>query len=91
MELFGDLNCGDPERKNCLNLVNTALTGGISGYPLLRLTEGSAWVATKDSEVTILEGLAAIDAAAGVTVRAKSHELPSQTVSLPSGGTLVIV
>ena len=91
MELFGDLNCGDPERKNCLNLVNTALTGGISGYPLLRLTEGSAWVATKDSEVAICEGMDAIDAAAGVTVRAKSHELPSQTVSLPSGGTLVIV
>ena len=90
LELFGDLNCQDPERKNCVNLVNTALTGGISGYPLLRLTEGSTWVATKDSQVTIVEGIEAIDAAAGVTIRAKAEGSAHKPVPLPSGGTLVI-
>lgn len=33
MELFGDLCCSDPERKTCLNFVDTALTGAITGYP----------------------------------------------------------
>ena len=91
MELFGDLLCEDPERKNCLNFVNTSLTGGISGSPLLQLTEGSTWVATKDSSVTLIGTADGIDAAAGVTITAKSNDLPAQTVTLPSGGTLNIV
>ena len=91
MELFGDLHCEDPERKNCLNLVNTALTGAISGSPLLQLTEGSTWVATKDSAVTLVGSADGIDAAAGVTVTAKSATAPAGTVTLPSGGTLQIV
>jgi hypothetical protein len=89
MELFGDFNCLDPERKNCLNLVDTALTGGITGGPQLRLYEGSTWVATKDSQVT-LDSADGIDAAAGVTITAKSAALQPGTSTLPSGGTLVI-
>ena len=91
MELFGDLLCEDSERKNCLNFVNTSLTGGITGSPLLQLTEGSTWVATKDSAVALTGGTEGIDAAAGVTITAKSNGLPAQTVTLPSGGTLQIV
>lgn len=90
MELFGDLRCEDPERKNCLNFVNTTLTGAISGFPRLQLTEGSSWVATKDSFVTLIGTADGIDAAAGVTVTAKSNSLGSGAVSLPSGGTLLI-
>ncbi|MGN1027546.1 MAG: hypothetical protein ACI4P4_14230 [Faecousia sp.] len=90
LELFGDLNCQDLERKNCVNLVNTALTGGISGYPALRLTEGSTWVATKDSQVAVAEGIEAIDAAAGVTIYAKAAGRSSETIPLPSGGALII-
>lgn len=91
MELFGDIRCQDPERKNCVNLVDTALTGGITGYPRLRLTEGSSWVATKDSEVALLEGLEAVDAAAGVTVRVKADGLSAETQTMPSGGRLEIL
>lgn len=91
MELFGDLRCEDPERKNCLNFVNTSLTGGISGSPRLRLTEGSSWVATRDSAVTLIGGADGIDAAAGVTITAKSDSLKAGTITLPSGGTLQIV
>lgn len=90
MELFGDLRCEDPERKNCLNFVNTALTGSITGFPRLRLTEGSTWVATKDSAITLLGSVDGIDAAAGVTITAKSDAQKEQTVSLPSGGILQI-
>ena len=91
MELFGHLSCDDPERKNCLNFVNTSLTGGISGSPRLRLTEGSTWVATKDSSVTLVGSADGIDAAAGVTITAKSTALTPQTITLPSGGILHIV
>lgn len=91
LELFGDLNCQDPERKTCLNLVDTALTGGITGYPRLRLTEGSTWIATKDSEVTLAEGFEAIDAAAGVTIRVKSDQLDAGRRTLASGGVLEVL
>lgn len=91
MELFGDLRCEDPERKNCLNFVNTSLTGAITGAPLLRLTEGSTWTATKDSSVTLVGGTEGIDAAAGVTITAKSETLAPQEIALPSGGILKIL
>ena len=89
MELFGDLKCEDPERKTCLNFADASVTGGITGYPILSLTDGSTWVATKDSAVTIRE-TAGIDAAFGVTIRAKSPNLPAGEITLPSGGKLVI-
>ena len=89
MELFGDMKCDDPERKNCLNFVDVSLTGGISGYPKLNLTAHSAWTATKDSCVEI-DSAEGIDAAAGVTVFARSAVLEPGTVLLPSGGNLTI-
>lgn len=91
MELFGDLCCSDPERKTCLNFVDTALTGAITGYPQLRLTEGSTWVATKDSDVTLLTDATGIDAAAGVTIKAKSKSMLAGKHLLPSGGILEVL
>ncbi len=91
MELFGDFNCLDPERKTCLNFVDTSLTGGISGDPLVQLAEGSSWVATKDSSIVLIGGAEGIDAAAGVTVTARSASLTPGSVTLPSGGTLNIL
>ena len=90
MELFGDLLCEDPERKTCLGFVDATLTGGITGYPRLRLTAHSSWTATKDSFVTLIEGENAIDAAAGVTVVARSETAAPGERALPSGGTLRI-
>ncbi|MBQ9268316.1 MAG: hypothetical protein IJ206_02245 [Oscillospiraceae bacterium] len=89
MELFGDLKCEDPERKTCLNFADASITGGITGYPVLSLTDGSSWVATKDSEVMVCD-TAGIDAAVGVTIRAKSSNLPAGEIALPSGGKLVL-
>ena len=88
MELFGDMNCLDPERKTCINLVDTAVTGGIQGYPQLQLTESSSFTATRDSEITIIGSMDGIDAAVGVTISAKGS---GETVTLPSGGTLRFV
>ena len=87
-ELYGDMNCLDPERKTCLNFVSTALTGAITGNPILRLTEGSTFVAIKDSEITLVGSHEGIDASAGVTVTATCGK--TETISLPSGGTLVL-
>ena len=91
MELFGDLKCEDPERKTCLNLVDTALTGGITGYPQLRLTDGSTWTATKDSYVMLTNGISGVDASAGITIKAKGPNLGDGSIPLPSGGILEIV
>lgn len=88
MELFGDFNCTDPERKTCLNLVDTSITGGIEGYPQLRLTEGSTFTATKDSRITLVGDTEGLDAAAGVTITAKGNG--SEAV-LPSGGLLKFI
>lgn len=87
-ELFGDMSCLDPERQTCLNLVSTAVTGAITGAPKLRLTEGSTFVATKDSEITLIGSHEGIDASAGVTVTAICGK--SETITLPSGGTLIL-
>lgn len=88
MELFGDFNCTDPERKTCLNLVATSITGAIAGYPLLRLTEGSTFTATRNSEITLMGDAEGLDAAAGVTITAKGAGNDTQ---LPSGGMLKFI
>ncbi len=90
MELQGDLRCEDPERKTCVNLVETRLEGVITGYPRLRLSSHSRWIATGDSFVTLLEGSEVIDAMAGITVTARADSLVAGTMDLPSGGRLVI-
>lgn len=88
MELFGDFLCQDPERKTCLNLVDTAITGAITGYPQLQLTEGSSFTATKDSEITLIGAPEGLDAAAGVTISVQGS---GETTALPSGGTLKFI
>ena len=85
-ELFGDFNCMDPERKTCINLVASSITGGIQGYPQLQLTEGSTFTATKDSEITLIGSAGGLDAASGVTITAKGC---GENVTLPSGGMLI--
>lgn len=91
MELFGDMKCEDPERKTCLNLVDTSLTGAITGFPYLQLAEGSSWIATKDSSVSLIGAPSGIDAAAGVTITAKSKNMLPGTQTLSSGGILKII
>ncbi len=86
MEVMGDFLCEDPERKTCLNLVDTSLTGGVTGYPQFRLTEGSTFTATKDSQLTLIGSSNGLDAAAGVTITVKGS---GESVTLPSGGKLV--
>lgn len=85
MEVMGDFLCLDPERKTCINLVDSTITGGIAGYPQLQLTEGSSFTATKDSEITLIGSEQGLDAAAGVTISVKGQ---GTNVTLPSGGML---
>ncbi len=91
MELCGDMRCDDPERKTCLNLVDTVLTGVITGSPLLQLTEGSSWTATGNSAITLVGTPEGIDASAGITITAKSTAVAPGIVQLPSGGVLEIL
>lgn len=81
MRLNGDLLNEDPERKAVFTLAETALTGRITGNPSVRLLNGSAWIATGDSEITLQEGdAAAIQAQNGAKV----------FVHLPDGSSLTI-
>lgn len=89
MDLFGDMLCLDPERKNCINLVASSLTGGIEGNPTLQLAEGSTFLATKDSELTLVGLAEGLDAAAGITITL--HCGRNEEVTLPSGGKLKMV
>lgn len=64
--------------------------GAITGGVLLTLDAGSRWTANGDSSV-VLNGdvsLQQLDALDGVTVTAVGAE--DKTVTLPSGGTLVV-
>ena len=80
----------DEKRKMTLKLENTALVGAITGGVLLTLDAGSRWTANGDSNV-VLNGdvcLNQLDAISGVTITAVGAE--EKTVTLPSGGTLVV-
>lgn len=88
MELSGDFLCMDPERKTCLNLVHTTITGGIQGYPQFRLTEGATFTATRDSQITLVGSPDGLDAAPGVTIEVKGQ---GRSTTLPSGGTLQFI
>lgn len=96
MTLNGDLVHDDTERKMCLSLVDATLNGAVTGNPTLALYGASKWTANRDSVVTFVGviGLAAIDAAAGVTITASCGEGCTLAVGetiLPSGGKLVVV
>jgi hypothetical protein len=56
MTMTGDLLNEDPERKVIFTLTGSTLTGRVTGNPTLRLLNGSTWVPTGDSEVTLADG-----------------------------------
>lgn len=89
MDIRGDVLHEDPERTMHLYLTSTSLTGAIQNAQL-ELDPGSRWYATADSTVTLygtVDG-AQIDAPSGVTIRALGGQ--EMTLSLPSGGTLIV-
>ena len=80
----------DPNRRMTVSLENTALVGAITGGVLLSLDGASRWTANADSNV-VLNGdvaLEQLDAVSGVTITAVGGE--AKTVTLPSGGSLVV-
>ena len=90
MTAEGDIIHTDNEREMWLKLTDTVLHGAICGAHL-EMNAGSRWVASADSEVTLLGELdaAQIDAPAGVTVKAHAGE--QGTIKLASGGVLELV
>ncbi|MBR5490464.1 MAG: hypothetical protein IKV79_04250, partial [Oscillospiraceae bacterium] len=69
MSLEGDLIHEDPIRDMWVSLKSTLITGAIKGATL-SMDKGSKWIATADSDITLLTDLdpAQIDAAEGITV-----------------------
>ena len=90
MSTQGDILHEDDEREMWLTLTDATLTGAIRGVHL-ELGEGARWVASADSEVTLLgeADAAQIDAPEGVTIRMHAGEQGS--VKLASGGVLELV
>ena len=93
MKLKGDVINDVSDRDIILKLTETELTGALKNVNL-QLYNVSKWTATADSDVVLTGPVAegAIDALQGVTITAKAGEgcALSGTVTLPSGGTLVI-
>jgi len=94
MEAEGDIINEVGDRDIILRLTETSLTGAMKNV-VLQLFNVSKWMATADSEITLVGPVAdgAIDAKAGVTIRAKAGEgcMLSGKHILPSGGVLEIV
>ena len=90
MTAEGDIIHTDNEREMWLKLTDTVLHGAIQGAHL-ELDAGSRWIASADSEVTLLgeADTAQIDAPEGVTVRVHAGEQGS--VKLASGGVLELI
>ena len=80
----------DPNRRMTVKLEAARLTGAITGGALISLDAASHWTAAADSSVVLNGdiGLEQIDALPGVTITAKGGE--ARTVTLPSGGRLVV-
>lgn len=89
MEVSGDVLHEDPDRILAVDLKATTLRGAMKNA-YVTLDAGSSWVATGDSNVTLVGSFepGQIDAAEGVTITAIADE--SGTVTLPGGGTLVL-
>lgn len=88
MSVSGDLLHEDSARAMWVDLRSTLLTGTIRGAHLA-MDRGSKWIATADSEITLLTDVdpAQIDAPAGVTVLV--HSGAQGEFTLASGGKLV--
>lgn len=90
MSVSGNLLHEDTTRDMWVHLKSTLLTGAIRGAHLT-MDPGSKWVATADSQVTLLSDLdpAQIDAPAGVTVTVQGGQ--AGEFALAGGGRLVVL
>lgn len=88
MDVSGDLIHEDPDRDMWISLTSSVLRGAIVNA-VLSMDRGSKWIATHDSQVTLLGSAeeAQIDALPGVVIRMKCST--SSECKLPSGGTLI--
>lgn len=89
MTVSGDLLHEDTTRDMWVELKSTTLTGAIKGANL-SMDAGSKWIASADSDITLLTDVdpAQIDAPAGVTVTVRGGEAVEYT--LAGGGRLVV-
>ena len=104
MQVNGDFLMGDSERKNCLHFVNTEVVGTISGNPEVWLEEGSKWVSSGSSLVTLMGPIDISSIDAGVMPGPMGASAPNVIrayagegctlrgeYDLPSGGKLIIL
>lgn len=89
MDAAGDIIHEDPERTMAVYLECATLKGAVKDA-YIALDRQSRWIATGDSDVTIMGdfNVAQIDAPSGVTINAVTAE--SGTYKLASGGTLIL-
>jgi hypothetical protein len=89
MDVAGDIVHEDTDRTMSVYLESTTLKGAIKDA-YITINSGSKWIATADSNVTILGtvDVAQIDAPRGVTITAVAGE--EGTFTLQSGGTLIL-
>lgn len=89
MNIEGDLLHGDADRTMWVELSSTLIKGKMENVTLAMDT-GSKWIATADSNITLITDInpAQIDAPKGVTIKAIACE--SAEYTLASGGRLVI-
>ncbi|MBS0612167.1 MAG: hypothetical protein JSS24_03225 [Proteobacteria bacterium] len=91
-KLAGDAIATDPERKTVVELDNAELSGALRGVTLVADAH-SRWTARADSQVMLAATtpISAIDAPAGVTIRARPADgARKEQRRLPAGGTLII-
>jgi hypothetical protein len=90
--LEGDI-CNEDIRTMALVLENTTVRGAIRGA-YVRLTGGSSWLATKDSQVALVDAtaLGGLDALPNVTITAEAAAgtTLSGEYDLPTGGKLIV-
>ena len=89
MDVEGDLIHEDSERDMWVELNSTIIKGTIKNANLT-FSRGSKWIATGDSEISLMNDIdpAQIDALTGVTVKIKGGI--KTELNLPSGGKLVV-
>lgn len=89
MDVAGDILHEDTDRTMAVSLCHTKLSGAVRNA-FLHMDDSSRWTATADSCVVIYGQTGGVDALPGVTINACSDTLEPQTLTLPSGGKLVV-
>ena len=93
-DLEGDVRDSDPDRATHLALQHSRLSGALQDV-VFSADDGSAWIASADSSITLENGASAnaIDAVRGVTISAHpgASGLAAMSRRLPGGGRLVIL